>query len=123
MRIVAIGLSVACMLSGSPSVGAQQTTNTAVQTPRVLEVASIAYRDFEKKLKSWGGPFTTSEASESQKWSSDIRHYNIELMEYADRVYVTFSLRPFKDLKFNGGVQRYVLDETTGEVLEQNGDR
>ena len=122
MQNVVTRLGLICLLSGSGLVGAQQSKGDAASMPRVFEVASIAYRTFESQLKS-GETTIEDMPSEAQQWRSDIRNYNIEIMEYDGKIDVTFSLRSFKDLKFNEGVYHYVLNETTGEILDKTADR
>lgn len=50
-------------------------------------------------------------------------NYNVELTEGSDRVHVDFSLRPFKGDLSEGGGRQYVLNETTGEILEHTRDK
>ena len=99
--------------------GAQSTKKVV---PRVFEVAAIAYWDFDGQLKSEERSRGSPE-SESQKWMLDIRNYTVKIMEYSDRVYVTLSIRPFNGVAFQGGIRHYVLNEKTGEILEQTGEK
>lgn len=123
MRKVATYLIIVCLLPSPGLVGAQQSKDCAAPMPRIFEVVSRVYRSLDSKLESSEAVGQTSESEEARKWRSDIRNYNIEIMEYSGRIYVTFSLRPFKEVQFNGGVEHYVLDETTGEILEHNAER
>ena len=113
-----------CLLSNPGLVGAQQNENGAASIPRVFQLVSRIYRSLDNRLKgSEPAAGQNSESEEARKWSADIRNYNIEIMEYSGRIYVTFSLRPFKGVRFNGGVNHYVLDESTGEILEHTAER
>ena len=103
---------------GLIGVSARDKPSAAAKVPRVFEVASVAYRSLESQLKNSETKGASSD-SEGLKWGSDIQHYNVEIMEYSDRVYVTLSLRPANGLHFHDGVFNYVLNETTGEIVEQ----
>jgi hypothetical protein len=103
---------------GLVGVYARNKPSAAAVVPRMFEVASVAYRSLENQLKSSETKIVSSDP-EDQKWGFDMQHYNVEIMEYSDRVYVTFSLRPANGLRFHDGVFHFVLNETTGEILEQ----
>ena len=124
MESVATRVVVICLLSSAVfgAAGAKSTKKVPATIPRIFEVAAIAYRDYDGHLKSkersGGNP-----ESESQKWNSDIRNYNVELTETSDRVDVDFSLRPYQGDLSEGGGRHYVLNKTTGEILEHVGDK
>lgn len=123
MRGVVTRLIMVCVLAAPGLVGAQQSKDDGAAMPRIFEVVSRVYRSLDRQLKSSEPAGQNSESEEARKWSSDIRNYDIEIMEYGGRIYATFSLRPFKGVRFNGGVHHYVLDETTGGILEHNAER
>lgn len=104
---------------GLVGVYARDKPSAGGDVPRIFEIASVAYRSLDNKLKNSETNRGGAE-SEGQKWSSDIRNYNVEIMEYSDRIFVTFSLRPVNGRHFEDGVIHYELNETTGEILEQS---
>jgi hypothetical protein len=124
MQSVATRVVVICLLSSAVfgAAGAHSTKTVSATIPRIFEVAAIAYRDYDSQLKSEERSRGSPE-SESQKWNSDIGNYNVELTEGSDRVHVDFSLRPFKGDLSEGGGRQYVLNETTGEILEHTRDK
>jgi Domain of unknown function (DUF4329) len=96
-----------------------------VAVPRLFQVASVAYRDFDNELKEAERKSQADgkSQSESQRHFSDITNYTMELWEYKSRVYVTFTLRPFQGRGAFGGPSRYVLDEKTAAILEHAGEK
>ena len=124
MESVATRVVVICLLSSAVfgAAGAKSTKKVPATIPRIFEVAAIAYRDFGGQLKS-DERSRGSPESESQKWMLDIRNYTVKIMEYSDRVYVTLSIRPFNGVAFQGGIRHHVLNEKTGEILEQTGEK
>jgi hypothetical protein len=94
--------------------GAQGTKKVSAAAPRIFEVASIAYWDFDNELKSQDRSRGIPQFN--------IRNYTVKIMEYSGRVYVTFSVRPFHG-ELLGGSRHYVLNETTGEILEHTGEK
>lgn len=109
-RVISICLLVSLMFAAAGAQNTKKTTAAAI--PRVFEVASIAYWDFESELKSgW-----------DRSPQFDIGNYTVKIMEYSGRVYVTFSVRPIQG-ELLGGSRHYVLDEATGEILEHTGEK
>ena len=127
MRGIARLIVALCCIFALGLVGAQERNDPggAPATPRMFIVASVAYWDLEKELKSQKVRITAGgfKESEAQEYGSDIRNYTVELLEHSDRIYVNFSLRPFKGVQFFGGIHRYVLDETTAAILERTGEK
>ena len=115
-------LILVCMLCGPGLVRAQQAKDCPAEVPRVFEIVSKIYQYLEGRLR---GSETAERVSESefQKWRSNIRNYDIELKEYSGRIYVTLAPKSFNGRRINGGVDHYVFNETTGEVVEHTAER
>lgn len=113
------------LASGCVIAAAQPEKPTAASVPEIFTVASIAYRDFVNQLKDWEQRWRTGGRSESetQRYMSDIRNYDITLFSSDDKIHVTFTLRPFRGTDHFGGVTRYVLDWKTGAIMEHTGEK
>jgi hypothetical protein len=121
-------VTLPCLLLASglcASANPQPERPTVASIPEIFAVSSIAYRDFVKQLKDWEQKWLAGGRSESetQRYMSDVRNYEITLFAHGDTVHVTFTLRPIHGTEFFGGATRYVLDRKTGAILEHKGEK
>lgn len=102
-----------------------KSTAAAAALPEIILAASVAYRNFDSELRESEKKWRTDGKgeSETQRYASDIRNYTIELFAYENKVYVTFTIRPYRGTEFFGGTTKYVLDEKTAAILEHTGEK
>jgi hypothetical protein len=102
----------------------QRVTPAVAEIP-IFAVSSVAYRDFDSHLRNWETKWLAQGRSESdtQRYGSDIRNYEITLFTNEVTVDVTFKIRPFHGRESFGGVTHYVLDGKTGAILQHTGEK
>lgn len=81
--------------------------------PRVLEISTAAYRDFESKLISRG-----SGSSDLERHVSSIDNYYLKIHLSGRVCIVEFTPMPLNGNSFRGGGARYVIDVESSMIQE-----